>query len=266
MSRLSKVLLFLGILLGAGTAGGVYMTLNQAAETQAEVQPVVVAALSLPARSPIQAGDLAILEYPIPLVPPGALKDPQEAVGKLLASELHPGQALVRANLITREEAEKSGSTAALLVPPGMVAVAFPISQISGVAGAVERGDRVDILLTLEIPEETTGLEPVAAAQQDVEEAPVTQLLLQNVEVLHVGAWNAPQAAKKAGAVSAGGGETVVTFLLEPQDALALKFARERGVTLDLALRAAGDKRQFETESVDLEYMRERFRIEFPRR
>lgn len=266
MTRFSKLLLLLGILLAAGTAGGVFLTLNKAETAEVETQPVVVAAVPMPARSPIRSADLTVVNYPSQLVPPGAVASPEEAVGKLLLSELHPGQVLVRANLVTREEAEAKGSSAALLVPEGMVAVAFPISQTSGVAGAVEGGDRVDVLMTIEMPQEETGLEPVAAAQQDVESAPATQLLLQKLEVLHVGAWNAPEAARRGQLASGGGSsQTVVTLLVTPQDALTLKFARERGVALDLALRSAGDAQEFTTETVDLEYMRERFNIEFPR-
>lgn len=265
MSRLSKLLLLLGVLFGVGTAAGVYATLQGAQEAKSQSQPVVVAAVSVPARSPIKEADVTVVEFPVELVPPGALSSPEEAIGKLLAGEVHAGQVLVRANVITKEEAEQKGSTAALLIPEGLVAVAFPISQISGVAGAIERGDRVDILMTIEMPQETTGLEPVAAAQPQEQQAPVTQLTLQNVEILHVGGWNVPERTGGFGGGAAAVSETVVTFLLTPQDALAVKFARERGVALDLALRGAGDQQEFTTESVDLEYMRDRFNVEFPR-
>lgn len=266
MTRGAKLLILLGLVLAGLTAGGIYLKLAADSQTGENRQPVVVAATALPARVALQGGDLSVMEFPTELVPPGALANPDQAAGKFLLSELHPGQVLVRANLVDRETAAEKGSDASFLVPDGMVAVAYPISLVSGVAGALQTGDHVDILMTIEMPEEVTGLEPVAAIEADPEPAPVTQLILQDVEVLRVGVWNQPAATGNRLGGSAPSSETVVTFIVERQDALALKFARERGVTLDLALRPAGDRDLFSTDSVDLEYMRQRFEIEFPRR
>jgi Flp pilus assembly protein CpaB len=56
-----------------------------------------------------------------------------------------------------------------------------------------------------------------------------------------------------------------VTLEVDPQDALVLKYARETGAQLDLALRAAGDKdSKFSTEAVTLQYMFERFKVAVP--
>jgi len=57
----------------------------------------------------------------------------------------------------------------------------------------------------------------------------------------------------------------VLTLEVDPQDALVLKYARETGAQLDLALRAAGDKEtRFTTEAVTLQYLFERFRVSIP--
>lgn len=114
----------------------------------------------------------------------------------------------------------------------------------------------------------------------------VTQLTIQQAEVLWVGTWRDPREFEKAaeaqqalleaqgaeGAESAGapeGGEGVVDeeategerFETKPdviilsmlsQDALALKWALERGIDIDLALRSQGDRTVFVTTGVTL--------------
>ncbi len=109
----------------------------------------------------------------------------------------------------------------------------------------------------------------------------VTQLTVQKAEVLYVGQWIDPrqlereQEAAQANieatqAAAAEGGEPVkiatptpipsrlnanpgmVIISMSAQDALALKYARERYVQIDLVLRSPGDQTEFVTTSVSL--------------
>lgn len=110
----------------------------------------------------------------------------------------------------------------------------------------------------------------------------VTQLTIQQATVLYVGTWVDPrrlereqeaaqlaaQATAQAQAGEGGGAVTVATptplpsrletfpdmiiISMSSQDALALKYARERGVRIHLALRAIGDETTFVTTSVSL--------------
>jgi hypothetical protein len=56
----------------------------------------------------------------------------------------------------------------------------------------------------------------------------------------------------------------MVILVVDPQDALVLKYARENNFILDLVLRAAGDEAPNDTEAVTLEYMIRRFNISLP--
>jgi hypothetical protein len=109
----------------------------------------------------------------------------------------------------------------------------------------------------------------------------VTQLAMQQMEVLWVGSWRTPansmqqqwlggaaNFADPAGLVERGAGpETlysiparlrperrpdIVILSLTSQDALALKWALETGINVDLVLRSQGDNTQFVTTSVSL--------------
>jgi len=111
----------------------------------------------------------------------------------------------------------------------------------------------------------------------------VTQLTIQQAEVLWVGTWRDPREFEKAAeeeralaeAAAEGAAETaegaevagveptpvperfedkpdVIILSMLAQDALALKWALERGVDIDLALRAQGDRTVFVTTGVSL--------------
>ncbi len=104
----------------------------------------------------------------------------------------------------------------------------------------------------------------------------VAQLTVQNLMVLGVGDWITepepePQPTPQSGQSSAEAtpeGPTlpeIVTLVADPQDALALKFLREAGAIIDLALRSASDTEQtFTTESVTVQYIFARFDVAEP--
>ena len=104
----------------------------------------------------------------------------------------------------------------------------------------------------------------------------VTQLTIQQAEVIWVGTWQDPLELERQAAQAAAEAELaaansevpvptptplpsrlearpdVVILSLSAQDALALKWSLERGVDIDLALRAPGDTTVFATNSVSL--------------
>jgi len=100
----------------------------------------------------------------------------------------------------------------------------------------------------------------------------VCQWTVQNARVLGLGDWVtvAPTPAPQGG----GGGQQatpvpsipqVATLELDPQDALVLKYARETGAQMDMALRSARDiESRFSTEAVTLQYIFERFKVAVP--
>lgn len=107
----------------------------------------------------------------------------------------------------------------------------------------------------------------------------VTQLTIQQAKVMWVGTWTDPrilelnaEAQEQAADASANllatptpirpdyaafseTADTHVILSLSAQDALALKWAREQGVSIDLALRSPGDQTVFTTVSVSLPQM-----------
>ena len=94
----------------------------------------------------------------------------------------------------------------------------------------------------------------------------VTQLTIQQAEVLWVGTWkNQDELIPSDGTSVFTGAQVpcavfyrravtpdVVILSMSSQDALALKYALERGISIDLALRSQGDESNFVTASVTL--------------
>ena len=258
MKRGGRVFVLFGLVLGLITAGGTFVFLStQTTAPQIPTRSVIIAMQPIPERSEIPAQAIGRQEWPEYALPPGAIvfDKIEDVAGKLSLVPIYQGQIIMSPMIIDKREAKEKRSDASFLIPEGKVAVAFPIAELSGVAGALQAGDVVDILLTLnptQLPSTRTGTPVTSSA--GTEGLPVTQLMLQNVMILQVGAWRTATSQEK------GGPSAFVTFVLDRQDALTLKSAREQG-TIELVLRPAlkdGDK-AFTTEPVNLQYLNKRF-------
>lgn len=98
--------------------------------------PVVVATREVPVGAVLSSGDVAVRQLPPAAVPPTALDDPAQVVGRPVAAVLSEGEALTPHDV----------RTGSLLVgqPRGSVAVWLPLPD-PAVAEALSAGDRVDV-------------------------------------------------------------------------------------------------------------------------
>jgi pilus assembly protein CpaB len=260
MRRGGRILVILGLFLGAITALGTFVVLSSAVEqgTRIPTKPVVVALLPIPDRSIISADAVGVKEWPEPL-PPGQLFDKTDLVaGKLALQPIYPGQIILPPMIVDKQQAGAIGarSIASIIIPEGKIAMAFAISDLTGVGNALQAGDYVDMLLTLQSASLPTC--PPAKPCTGTEGLPVTQIMLQDLLILQIGPWSSGSAdSKSSGGVAAG----LITFALDRQDALTLKSAREQG-QIDLVLRRAGDHAKFDNlEPVTLQYLNKRFKF-----
>ena len=258
MRRSGRIIMLLGLVLGLITAGLAFYFLfivppvsptSQAVET---VQ-IIVAEQPIAPRGTIQRNQVNPKSWPKEFVPPGAITDVTRVVNRLAATRIEQGQPIVATMLISRPVPVATGSDASYIIPVGKVAVAFPINPIAAVAGGIREGDFVDLIVSYPLaapantPQSNT---PQSTVRQ------VTQYALQNVEILRIGAWPATGQGSQA---DANRDLSVVTFVVDPQDALVLKFLRETATEVQFALRAAGDTAQRRTEPVIIEYIDQRF-------
>jgi len=256
MRRGGRILTVLGLLLGLLTATVTFVTLSQTPTTQQAVptKDVVVATQNIGTRTEITIDMVDTVKFPEEAIPAGAFESRQAVVGKVALYPIYPGQPILPPMIINKPAPiiTPTGSIASFIVPEGKVAMAFEISTVSSVAGAIQPGDTIDILVTLQ----PAGLPPVTprsgTATTGTEGLPVTQLTLQDVQVLHVGAW----AIQDRNAPASG----ILTLALDRQDALVLKSAREQG-QIDLVLRRVGDRKTYDLEPVTLQYLNRRFKF-----
>jgi len=125
--------------------------------------PVAEAVVPIPqipylvAARPLSPGTLARMDDFSPrnataaTLPPGAMVDTPDARAELRSSLIHryiePGTPITRADIIRPHE---RGFLAAVLAPDTR-AVSIAVNPVSGVAGLISPGDRVDVILTQEI-------------------------------------------------------------------------------------------------------------------
>ena len=160
-----RLLIILGVILGLLTLGAVVFLLIGGAglallgtggepvetETTVEVEPtgipttqVIVALQPIARGSEFVAGSIGRRDWPANNVPPDTIADEAETIGKVAKTEVVQGQVIVRTMLVDKGV---SGE-AALNIPPGRVAVAYPMNRQTSVAYAIQPGDSVDILIT----------------------------------------------------------------------------------------------------------------------
>ena len=279
MRRGGKLLIVLGILLAVVSFVGIWWVMNRTQEpTEPEevfTQPVVVAAVNISSRTRISPEQITIKQMPLDLVPPLAVTEIFSVTDRFALSDIYADQVILHSMLADPETG--SDLVPSLSVPTGMVAMAVPIDEISGVAEALRVGDHVDVIVALSVMEfdqEGNESNPEYSAQ----------FTIQNVEILHLGSWAPPMPdmATEEGASSglmASGGSTaggttceplnVVVLLLEPQDALVLKYAMDRGDfegsgPFALVLRGVEDDEHYSTEAVNQDYMVQRFKFSRP--
>lgn len=111
----------------------------------------------------------------------------------------------------------------------------------------------------------------------------VTLLTVQDAVVLRVGDWQEEREALPVEGEGEATGETTgtaegevqpappsraevepLTLIVDPQDAMILKYAQEAGASINLVLRSAGDTTQVTTAPVTLQYIFEHYNVEQP--
>jgi len=153
-----------------------------APEASAQVQQapqgpeVLVATKTLPVGTIIDAEALRYQMWPEGLVQPayfirgqGAV-NPQDLIGTVVRTEITAGQPLTQDSVVRPGD---RGFLAAAL-GPGMRAITVGVSATSGVAGFVFPGDRVDLVLTHEVPGQEDDASPLR----------VSETIIRNIRVL----------------------------------------------------------------------------------
>lgn len=182
---------------------------------------VVRARTDIARDSVITADQVEVINVPAKYSHPSAVKNKQEIVGKIAVSDISTGEEILQQKILSAKDRE---DRLAYSVPVNKRAVSIPINEISGVAGHVKVGDRVDIIATLDIPGGDSGGGDMT----------YTILTLQDIEVLAVGASTSGDAKKTEA-------NNTMTLAVSVSEAQPLVLASERG-NIRLLLRSPVDE------------------------
>lgn len=275
---------------------------------------ILVAAQNIPRGAIISADAVVPSKWPNDSLPPADLiiTNPDQAIGKIARTDVLRGQPMLE-SLIAADPKDLAakGSDASLFVPAGKVAMSFPINKLTSVGYAIGAGDRVDIIVSfavVEVDQEgqyqvvpfnrdlvddliSAGMDPQEAVSRvltqldsaTIKPRLLSQLTLQNIDVLHVGEWPAggilpkttptlsveQQAAQVQSAAGTPTGTPprpdMIILLVDQQQALILQWLQQEGnIALNLVLRGAGDNAPVSTETVSYQYILTNFNITIP--
>lgn len=229
----SAILLILGIVLALATAGGLYLIASGPREPASASTPTeaeaVVAAVDIKARTVLTAEMVKTAKLPITAIPASAARLASEVLGQTALADIPAGALLLKPQLLAA-----GGQTGqSITIEAGKVLVAFPTNDPLTLAGLVSAGDHVDLLATVTVGE--TGR--------------TTQTTIQGLEVVQVlgpseAAPNQPRA---------------LTFVVDHQVALFLKFLRDSQAAVEIAVRSRSETETVTTQHVDVQVLEETF-------
>jgi Flp pilus assembly protein CpaB len=191
-SKRSKLYIGVGLLIAVIVAGLVFVALRTSGLTGAapvEMRQVVVAARDIPSRKPIEEGDVATRTVAADPTNASAFARIDEVLGRVSAVPISTGQLLSRTMLAS----SSSGQGFSILEPgqsfdpsgPDLRAVSVSVPDDRAVAGTLVAGQRVDLVVTLEInPLIGQTPAPRATPGPAVMPGPSTKVTLQKLTIL----------------------------------------------------------------------------------
>jgi len=251
------IFIVLGLVLAVGTGALVFRLLQQAtpdmagaAVAQALPTPTPVPTLKIPvAAKELVVGttltmtDIVQRDYPEHLVPIGVLTDTKKIEGQMTIELIRQGE-FFRATQF-RGNGEKPLSEE---LPAKKVAMAFTREDLLNKADVIHEGDHIDLLLTINIKEEST---------EYTREGKATNYTLQNIKVLRI-------VRNKPTEKDPNPQATSILFEMDPQDAVLAKFVKDAEGTLDFTLRSPKDTKPYETEPINQDFMFDHYGMRAP--
>ena len=243
----------LGLLIsiGAGVFAVIAMMLylnarERSLMDQAAPQDVVVTTQNVLANTALDERFIQVVKVPRKYVQPGALRSPQEVVGRVSAVPLPRGSQILGTTLL-----EGGRESLSFNVPRGMRVIAIAVNDITGVGGELRPRNVVDLIGVFEygVPSGSQGGQ-ITYAQERTEAITIAQ----NVQIMSVGmdpralAEQAQAAAEKgkdapmpnAAPPPPAGAITNVCLLVTPQQVQEIILAQQIG-TMTLSLRSSLD-------------------------
>jgi pilus assembly protein CpaB len=186
-------------------------------------EKIVVAATEISTGTTIDTTKVKLVDWPKATVPQGSFTSQEQVVGRIAIDRYLPGEPILEAKLTPKEGV---GGILSYKIPEGHRAITVAVDQVAGVAGFINPGNKVDVVLTIT---------PTGSAQAISKIIPS----LQNIPVLAIGQIVEQKEGKPVVVPT-------VTMDVTPSQAEELALASSHG-RLQLVLRRAGDTAAVQT-------------------
>jgi Flp pilus assembly protein CpaB len=233
-----------------------------AAGSNANMTPVVVAAVNIPMRRSITEDDVVIKNLPTDSLPEGTALTIDQVIGKMPVVDFYTNEPVLTQHLVTPDVVTQQ---VALSVPNGKVVISVPTLSKLISHRLVKPGDHIDLMATFEFE---------IQRQQKSDPLPVSMVYLQDLEIHAI---ILPATSVEEGPTSYAGQEggvfrtadqkgQSILLAVDSQDALGIHHILDTGGSIDLSLRPTRDETIVEVEPVDAFYLADRFNIDLDRR
>ncbi len=231
------IVMTIATLMAGIAAIGVYQAIQQLPVREVEVASVeiVVASQRLPVGTRLTTDHLRVVPWPERNPVAGAVSDPSELVDRGVIVTIAENEPVTTMKVAGPE----AGAGLPPIIPAGMRAISVRVNEVIGVAGFVLPGTRVDVLATVNNPDQGGGGQG--------ESGPMSRTVVSNVEVLTAGTRYDQEEALEGEARQS----TVVTLAVLPEDGERIALAASNG-TISLTLRNPLDVEPTETDGIRL--------------
>ncbi|MDD2211515.1 MAG: Flp pilus assembly protein CpaB [Clostridia bacterium] len=213
-----KKLIFIAFILSVitGFIGYNYLT-NLEKKVAGQNMPVVVAKNQIPKHTIITAEMLDIIDLPQQAINPLSSSNTDSIIGKISKETIEPAEQILKTKI---SNAEEKNSGLSYTIAQGYRALTVKTDEVSGVAGEIKKGDRVDIVATM-------------LGEVNGQKVVTSRMIVENLEVLEVGMKSTDKNAART--------NTSVTLSVLAADVLKINYALSEG-KYRLVLRSVVEK------------------------
>lgn len=256
------------------------------AVTQAspETERVVVVNRDFSVGDVIKAEDVRLENVPVGLIPRNAIREIGDVVDRITKVPLVSGEMVLDHHLA---DPTIISHDIGFTMSDNQVMLAFPAGDLMSSLNVLQRGDLVDIFVTLEETVDVVAIEgqaegePVVVDEAD-QETEARRFTFDALQATNISAVIADITYEEGSytSVPLGSEEEVIAssepvpasvkvkaylLILNPQDALLLKHLKDIGGVFDFVLRAPGSDQLFDLQPVMSEYLIDRYQLEIPK-
>ncbi len=234
---------------------------------------IVITSHDLAVGAVLNREDVQLASVPLSLVPRDALQTIEAALGKIAVAHLIQGEMVLQHHLA---DPTNVSHDVGYIIADDQVLMAFPASDLMSGLGVLQRGDNIDIFVSLSVEVSPTLTTPGVGTGSQQEQQIQRMFTFDAFQRIQLTATVVEVVAESGSSTPLQGGAqptpnpanvTVKAYLLalNAQDALVLKNLRDSGAQFDIVLRSPTSNELFDISPVTEEYLLQRYNLTIPR-